>query len=244
MDPTDAVVAVIGVGKHGRPQLLGTGSMIGDGATLLTADHVARDFDGEVGIASMRGDGDPERFPITLIERDPSHDLALYRVDGYTAERPLNPWWEPIGYNRELITFEYSPSRPEGDIYYLSPATRIGHMTRMLDLTDQRGPLGDRALELSFPAVGGASGAPVMLNGRMASLLDGDDAEFAIVGVIVGNTAHHLLPVQVDEYLDVDGKYIAETRFMLPQGLAVNICHLREMYQRSVGPIAGQTGEE
>ncbi|WP_328857770.1 serine protease [Williamsia herbipolensis] len=233
MDPHDAVVAVIGPhAETGCTTLLGTGSLIGDGSVLLTAAHVGGD---EVTVASLRDDDGPQAYPARLIERDGAHDLALYRVEGYRAEKPLTPWWAPITFDRDLVTFEYSPSAPEGDQLVLSPATRIGHMTRMIDVSDRYGPRGEWALELSFPAVGGASGAPVMLKDDLYGIA-ANQRPWSIVGVITGNIAHHLLPLQVDEYLGADNSYVSETRYMLPQGLAVNIAHLSEMYERHIGP--------
>jgi hypothetical protein len=46
--------------------------------------------------------------------------------------------------------------------------------------------------------------------------------------------------VQVHTVLDEKNQILEETRFMLPVGAAVNIKHLRPMYER-LGPLSGTT---
>jgi hypothetical protein len=64
-------------------------------------------------------------------------------------------------------------------------------------------------LELSFPALRGASGAPVVeIRGT---------ALFAH-GVIVANTEHHLLPAHIETVLDSKNQLLEERKYFLPQG--------------------------
>jgi hypothetical protein len=74
------------------------------------------------------------------------------------------------------------------------------------------------ALELSFPALRGASGAPTIYNS--------DDmwgnANTQIVGIIVANASEHLLPAQIESVLYENNEAYEEVRFMLPQAVAVN----------------------
>ena len=93
----------------------------------------------------------------------------------------------------------------------LNPATRLGNVTRDLDLTELYGPAGRRMLELSFPALKGASGAPVLSNGN-----------FELWGVIKANVGYELLPAQIESVRDQSGTVLEETKFYLPQALAVN----------------------
>jgi hypothetical protein len=120
------------------------------------------------------------------------------------------------------MTFEYGTTVVAGGGITLEPATRLGHMTRMRFIQSTLGAAGDAALELSWPALRGASGAPVVLN----------DGTFRIVGVVIANVSYHLLPVQVESVLDEKNNLIEETKYMLPQAIAVNIKHLRAMYER------------
>lgn len=94
----------------------------------------------------------------------------------------------------------------------------MGNVTRTLDLTDRYGEAGRSALELSFPALRGASGAPVVSN-----------LTFRLWGIIIANVSYHLLPAQIESVLDEQGQVEEETRFMLPQAVAVHIKHLRKV---------------
>ncbi len=123
------------------------------------------------------------------------------------------------------MTFEYGTTVEEEGKTLLSPACRIGNLTRIIDRSDLLGPAGNDALELSFPALRGASGAPVLTT----------DGGYKVVGVIVANVAYDALPVQVHTVLDEKNELLEEIRYILPQGIAVNIRHLREMYERIVG---------
>ena len=71
-------------------------------------------------------------------------------------------------------------------------------------------------LELSFPALKGASGAPVLSNGS-----------FELLGVIKANVGYELLPAQIESIHDQSGTVMEETKFFLPQGLAVNVAEVR-----------------
>jgi hypothetical protein len=76
-------------------------------------------------------------------------------------------------------------------------------------------------LELSFPALRGASGAPVLSN-----------LTFRLWGIITANVAYHLLPVQIEHVWDDEGQITEETRFLLPQAIAVHVKHLQAMLQQ------------
>jgi hypothetical protein len=230
LNPTDVIAAVLGVdAARGIQRFLGTGSIVGDGSVLLTADHVTRDWPGPLAIVRIADITYP--LPITLIERDRAHDLALFRVQGYRPPQPLRPLFDyPLHPNRQLLTFECGTTVVAGREIRLSPATRLGHMTRMLDLTTElRSAAGDNALELSWPALRGASGAPVLVNNA-----DRIEDAFGVVGVIVANAAYHLLPAQIESVLNDQKNMFEEIRYMLPQAVAVNICHLRPMYERAL----------
>ena len=75
------------------------------------------------------------------------------------------------------------------------------------------------ALELSFPGLEGASGAPVMTN----------DGNYKVPGIVVGNIGHELLPIQIDTVLDETNDILEEIKYMLPQGLAIHVRHLKEI---------------
>jgi hypothetical protein len=70
----------------------------------------------------------------------------------------------------------------------------------------------------------GSSGAPLIYTHR----------GFNIIGVLKSNAQYHLLPAEVTMALKADNTMIDEVSYFLPQGIAVNIGHLREMYERVV----------
>jgi hypothetical protein len=222
-NPLSVIVPIIGVGVPGADScFLGTGAIVGDGSLLLTADHVIRDWPGNFVIVTIHT-GQQQYWQVQIIERDIAHDLVLLSVDQYRPEHPLQPAFDtPLHSNSQLMTFEYGTTVVAGGGITLEPATRLGHMTRMRFIQSTLGAAGDAALELSWPALRGASGAPVVLN----------DGTFRIVGVVIANVSYHLLPVQVESVLDEKNNLIEETKYMLPQAIAVNIKHLRAMYER------------
>jgi hypothetical protein len=95
---------------------------------------------------------------------------------------------------------------------------------------DRLGPAGEKALEVSFPAVRGASGAPLIYEYR---------GGFHLIGVLVSNAEYHLLPAHVQLSLNTANTLADEVRYFLPQGIAVNICHLRSIYEQVVGTLGG-----
>jgi hypothetical protein len=237
LNPRDVVVPIFGLATNGRAgPFLGTGSIVGDGSILLTANHVATAFNGPQGILPMSDLARPP-YPITLIDRDPAHDLALLRITEYRPPRPLVLEFEIFTDNTTLMTFEYGTTRQMGNTISLNPATRIGHMTRRLGPGDGLGSLTDDAIELSFPALRGASGAPVMINEPAAYTMLGK-VSGGVVGVLIANASYHLAPAQIEEVLNADNTAYGETRYMLPQGLAVSVRHIQGIYEQAMA--AGQ----
>jgi len=72
------------------------------------------------------------------------------------------------------------------------------------------------SLDLSFPALRGASGAPVL-----------SERQGAVIGMIVANVERHLLPAQV-ERIEHDARLTEERRYFLPFGKAIGWPHLKE----------------
>lgn len=231
VDILSAIVPIFEFEQNGAEvglSFLGTGALIDDGSLLLTADHVVRGAR-QVAIYIKGRNGFP-LFMASLVESDRSHDLCLLQVAGYRAQHPLIIDFDVRPYSdSDLLTVEYSDTGIDvtAGKFYIRPATRRGYLTRQLDLTDLYGPAGDQILELSFPALKGASGAPVILTNPPVG-----KAGFFVVGVVVANRAHHLLPAQIETVLRNDNSQLEETRYLLPQGLAVDIQHIRPMYER------------
>lgn len=208
---------------------LGTGSIIADGTMVLTAEHVVRDYPGTLHFAVIR-DGRVQHFPLTVVEQDWRSDLALLRINGYRSADPVRVLLDAhVSYNSDLLMLEYAQTEvTEEGVFVLNPLRR-GHKTRNVD-ADKRGPTaGIDALELSFPALKGAGGAPVVFE---STPFIADKWKWGIVGVLVSNLAYHAIPAQIISVVGDDDSSIEERQYMLPQGLAVNIKHLRPMLER------------
>jgi hypothetical protein len=220
IDPRDVVVPILGTDRNGVIQaFLGTGSFVGGESWLLTADYVIRDWTGGFAIVSMHDVARP--YVAVIVSRDTDHDLVLLSIEGYRPVKALSLEFEkPFHSNLQMVTFEYGTTIVAGGRIKLSPATRVGNMTRMPDLTDRLGAAGDAALAMSFPAPRRAGGAPVLLN----------DGTFGLCGVIVANVSYHLLPAQIESVLDESNTIFEETHFMLPQAVTVNIRHLQSIH--------------
>jgi hypothetical protein len=68
-EPGDVTIPVFGLTADGEETFLGTGSIIGNGSILLTADHVTRVCSGLLAIYLLSEFANAH--DITLIERDP-----------------------------------------------------------------------------------------------------------------------------------------------------------------------------
>lgn len=219
-DPAERIVPIFGRSLAGEDgPFLGTGFFAGPDGLLMTADHVVRDWEGSFFIVCMKEL--TTTYLATVLERDSAHDLAILRVATYRPPSFLVLGFdEPFHPNVQLLAFEYGTTTTAGQQITLNPATRLGNMTRIKDLP-MLGRAGDGALELSFPALRGASGAPVMRADN-----------YHVWGVIVSNVSYNLLPAQIESVLDEGNNLFEEIRYLLPQAAAVNIRHARDMYDR------------
>lgn len=217
MTPHDQIVPILGLLANGNIKFLGSGSFVLPGPLLLTADHVIRDWPGGLAISHMQ---QLDRlFRAEIVRRDQGSDLAALRVTGYVPPSPISlAEDQEIQPNVPVVCFEYSTTVTSGGIITPAPATRLGNVTRAINLTDKYGLAGEDALELSFPALRGASGAPVLANNG-----------FRLWGIVIANVSYHLLPSQIESVLDDTGTVTEETRFMLPQGIAVHVKHARQL---------------
>ena len=218
MIPTETIVPIFAIdGSNNIRHFLGTGSFVGQRPFLVTAEHVIRDWSGLFAITVL-----PDTSHIiraTLVVKNRDADLALLEVPGYPPEKAL-PLAEDneITENQDVVCLEYGTTRTQGRVTHLAPATRLGNVTRKLNLQERYGQAGVDALELSFPALRGASGAPVFSN-----------SNFHLWGVVIANVSYHLLPAQIESVLDETNQVLEETRYLLPQAIAVHVKHLRAM---------------
>jgi len=227
VEPHKTVLPLIGYkqSKDSKLVFLGTSFFVeGTSSPLLaTVNHVVEDWNGGIGILAYP---DSTIRTAELIAQHPEVDLALLHVPEYCPDKPLK-----IARDNELLInqlvncYEYSGSRffKEAGAHTaaLSSSCRLGNITRFVDLTDQYGQAGEEMLVLSFAALQGASGAPIVSN-----------SDLSLWGIVTANRAYNLLPAQIETVLDEKNQLIEEIKFMLPQALAIHVKHLRSILER------------
>jgi len=216
-DPTQAIVPLFSLNGSGLPSaFLGTGFFVGEESALVTANHVIKDK-GPIGIIVLPDLKNVHKA--TILKADQEADLVILQVNDY---KPIIRFSlfpdDDILFNQLCTCCEYGTTIAMGTEIQISPAVRTGNVTRRFKSLDVYGKAGEDALELSFPALRGASGAPVLTSDN-----------FLVVGIVIANLAHYLHPVQIEKITDEKGKAIEETRFMLPQAIAVHVKHLRNL---------------
>ena len=77
-------------------------------------------------------------------------------------------------------------------------------------------------LEMSFPALRGASGAPIIEQ----------EPPHKVWGIVTANYASELLPAQVEKIVNEDGTVDEETKFYLPHALGIHVKHLRALIRK------------
>ena len=217
MIPTNAIVPLFALSASKSIQgFLGTAAFVGARNRLLTAEHVVRGWNHAFGIF-MHPDVS-KIYEAVLIKADRDRDLALLETITYESEFALElAGSDVVNTNTQVVSLEYGPTRVSAARISISAATRLGNVTRTIDYTELYGPAGRQMLELSYPALRGASGAPVLSN-----------SDFELWGVIKANVGYELLPAQVESIHDESGNVVEETKFYLPQALAVNVEVVRD----------------
>ncbi|HXQ33455.1 MAG TPA: serine protease [Anaerolineales bacterium] len=220
MNPIDYIVPIFAMDETPAISFfLGTGTFIGERPLLVTAYHVVKEWPGTFAITFM---GDITRlYKANLLVSDEDTDLAILEVLGCTVQNAIQLEENDIHPNQQVVCFEYGTTRTAGRAINLSPATRLGNVTRLVNLVDRFGKAGENALELSFPALRGASGAPVLSNNS-----------FRLWGIIIANVEYHLLPAQIESVHDEKNNILEEKRYLLPQALAVHVYHVKNLISR------------
>lgn len=207
------------------PWPLGTGFFVGRDPILVTCYHVIKQYSGQLVIA-LRDDLSKVYFA-HVVKEYPKVDLALLKVPGYDPPQVLQlaPHDEHHG-NLLVVCHEHSQTRKQGNKTIFSASSRVGNITRSLNKFDLRN-LGHNyggeitALEVSFPTLRGASGAPVMAN----------DGSWQVLGILTGNWGHEYMPHHIESTFDPDtGVELDSYKSMfVPQGVAIHVKHLRPL---------------
>jgi len=220
--PLKTIFPIVSVRR--KPELgysfLGTGFFISDDGTFLTAKHIFEDpnvTDRSTYNAVMLH-GDPTPRNISGVKFSQRFDIALGHVEEAQDIQPLELATENAPVNFDIVTVEFSGTElrqmKDGNIALVFiPYFRKGYVICRYtsDFPEQ---IPTESLDISFPALKGASGAPVIV-----------ERDGSITGMIVANVERHLLPAQVIRVHE-DQKYTEEVRYFLPVGKALSWSHL------------------
>ncbi len=222
------IIAERAVGQRDREfTFLGTGFFIDTDGTFLTAKHVftnhGLEHSHEFRVAMVSDRNRFENYEITQIRTSRRFDIALAKAIAVEGHDPLQIATTDAPKNLDVITQDYSgtmPRRQEDGHIQLQVAAyfRKGHVICQRK-SDYRGLDGALALELSFPALDGASGAPVIVDRRKD-----------VVGMIVANVEHQLLPAHLEPTHQRED-VCEERRYSLPAALAIHWSHLKEFVE-------------
>jgi len=189
---------------------------------VITAGHVAdcaRDKKWEWGVVYTLDSGELHFATANAYVRSKRHDIVAVPLNDFVPGLPaggLQLGSPDYALDQDLCTFEYSRSHlvlGNGETtpdLALEPYFHKGHAMRRY-LEPPLDPSGEPRLEVSFPALQGASGAPVL-----------NTADNSVVGMLVTNHEQHLLPAQVVT-IQCDEDRTEETAYFLPMGVALDI---------------------
>jgi hypothetical protein len=218
VQPSATIVPVFAQ-DNGILEFLGTAFFVeANRNILLTAHHVIRNQGNEFLCSYAGPDKTKPWFNVHLLASDADIDVAVLESRSYS------PQWkvaleeaDDLVLNRPIVCHEYSGvRRRNGGQYETQAATRLGNVTRMINMQEDYGKAGESMLELSFPALQGASGAPVLFADTMK-----------LYGIIKANAQYHAIPAQIATVLDEKNDILETIHYHLPQGLAVHLRHIR-----------------
>jgi len=231
LKPDRAVVPIVRYAPS-KPisELLGTGFFVGNGDVLhlVTAKHV---FEGsplneDEKYAFVFNDGKG----IAIIAISEIRVAADFDVAVCNFEKSLTPLAVslPIAradppLNHDVFSYEYSSTRIEktntGFHVSFEPHAHKGNIVRSY-VSKFPEKTATASLLTSYPALQGASGAPVIYGSQSKK-------QFAVSGMLVANSERHLLPAQVVR-IDDGPEHKETTSYFLPYGKAVSWSVLAE----------------
>lgn len=232
LDPKHAILPITKVTPdQSFCGLLGTGFVVGrQPPFVVTAAHVFLDNplkgDEQFAVFFFRADGQHQMGLIGKYHCSAQHDIAVFGAAGTEGMEPLPILDKPVPSNEDILTFEYSSTvsraMPDGRVgAHFSPFTHKGNILRHYN-EDYRRMSNVSLLDTSFPALQGASGAPVMRA-----------SDFAVTGMLIANRERHLIPAQVLTVTTGDHT-IEEVKYFLPTGMALS-CDVIRPYLDKMG---------
>lgn len=225
--PAESILAIMTFNHEERKlkQVLGTGFLVNSQHIALTAKHIFDDYDkNNTSLKSILIDRNEHIHILdtNIVYRSSHYDITAIRVKGI-REAPLLQIRDSVLYNnQDYLTVEYSESSITFDEHSareqvtFRPATRKGNITKAY-VSNFPEVTPTKCLEVSFPVLQGASGAPLMENAP----------PWYVIGMVTHNVQYQLLPAQTVFIKDGD-KYVEETKYYLPTGKAIQASHLLE----------------
>lgn len=222
-EPNKSIIPIVRASEDDPiKEILGTGSFIGHGEEIyiLTAKHI---FDGDEEQANNKfafvlNDGKGIGiWKIQKIVAAEDYDIAVCFVKYVEGMVPLQFSKQQPSLNADVFCYEYSNTSIEVNIsgskhINIQPLAHKGNIMRYFD-SEFPEKTKTPCFNTSFPALQGASGAPVI------SATKGKD--FYIAGIIVANQETHLMPAQIVEVVD-GNDFLEQISYFLPMGKAIN----------------------
>jgi hypothetical protein len=218
------VTRTVGIEEDRVHNLLGTAFMVGKGL-FMSAHHVfgvIPAVNQEIAVI-LNEDNVLTLFAAQMLYQDSNHDIAVARVEHWPDFEPLSiDPTDNLTMNLDIVTVEYSPTQSGVQLSDGRSAMAIaanwhkGNIIR--EYTPSFGYSGTTAcIDLSFPALKGASGAPVI-----------QEQSGKVLGMIVANIERQLMPAQIERTELPDGSSEEIRRYLLPSAQAIRASHLRE----------------
>lgn len=225
--PLRAVFPIISVRNIPKPQygFLGTGFFVNASGLFLTAKHVCKGVENESNavMPATLTEKTPAQYEISNLRFSEEFDIALGEVHGVRDIEPFNIATENAPINFDILTAEFSGTYSQqiedgSKALVLDPYYRKGQVLRYYVSTfPESSPTA--CLELSFPALKGASGAPVIVENTGL-----------VIGMIVGNIQRDLLPSQIERVTNGQ-KVIEDVKYVLPSAKAISWKYLNEFIE-------------
>jgi hypothetical protein len=230
LNPPKAIVPIVIAGNQSPAEsLLGTGFFVDTaaGPQIITAKHLCGHDKLEEGLryaVAFREKSAIRIIAVRTILGHPKADVAMVVPgESFLEAVPLPIAEEDPPLGRDIFSYDYSTTRIErqnggGPLTSFEPLFHKGHVQRYYTSTFPEAHPTPCFLT-SFPALQGASGAPV--------LAGSNTKDITVIGMLVANLEQHLLPAQIVTLDDPTG-HREETRYFLPSGKALGLSVLRE----------------
>lgn len=209
---------------------LGTAFLI-EGRRVMTAGHCLSDanevLEGEPVFAVCIQPEPVCMLPIYDWRTCATHDISVGKIDlsplvDLNEPEPagLTVAAQPSAMDEEVVSYEFSETVVEAQQHgpprlKLRPRQHRGYPA-MAYWDSDRYKVETNVYDLPFPAVRGASGAPVL------AVRTGE-----VVGMLLGNISRELVPAEIERVETLQGR-TEVTRYHMPYARAITSVHLRE----------------